>query len=86
MKHNLPTLKCECGREILLLPEVKTLGRAIEEHAMEHLRKYALTQEEADAVQDSLIAQAFKLAYEIEFSSADFRVKLWQRKSRFKKP
>jgi hypothetical protein len=65
-KQNLPMLKCECGHEILLLPELKTLGKAIEEHATEHQKKYKLTQEEADAIQDNLIAQAFRMASEIE--------------------
>jgi hypothetical protein len=75
-KNNLPVLKCECGHEILLLPELKTLGNAIEEHAIEHQKKYALTQEEADAIQDNLIAQAFKMASEMEPSSADIQVRL----------
>jgi hypothetical protein len=75
-KHNLPLLKCECVHEILLLPELKTLGKAIEEYAMEHQKKYALTQEEADVLQDNLIAQAFKMASEIEPSPADIQVRL----------
>jgi hypothetical protein len=69
-KHSLPTLRCECRHEILLLPEPQALGKAIEEHAMEHQKKYALTQEEADALQDNLIAQAFRLAAEMESSPA----------------
>ena len=70
LKNNLPLLKCQCGHEILLLPDLKTMGKVIEEHAMEHKNKYALTQKEADAIQDNLIAQAFKLA------SADIQVRL----------
>jgi hypothetical protein len=74
-KHNLPVLKCECGHEILLLPDVKALGKAIEEHVMEHKKKYALTQEEADAIQENLIVQAFRMASEMEPSSADIQVR-----------
>jgi hypothetical protein len=65
-KQNLPMLKCECGHEVLLLLDLKTLGKAIEEHVTEHQKKYKLTQEEADAVQGNLIAQAFRMASEIE--------------------
>lgn len=79
MKNNLPILECECGHEILLLPDLKTLGKAIEEHAMEHKKKYALTQKEADAMQDHLIAQALRMASEMETSSGDIQVRLSQK-------
>ena len=71
LKNNLPLLKCECGHEILLLPDLKTLGKVIEEHAMEHKNKYSLTQEEAEAIQDNLIAQALRMASEITNSCED---------------
>jgi hypothetical protein len=63
---NLPTIKCECGYEILLLPDLKAMGQAIEKHALDHKRKYALTQEETDSLENNLIAQALKLASEIK--------------------
>ena len=87
-KNNLPILKCECGHEILLLPDLKTLGKAIEEHVIEHSKKYALTQEEADVLQDNLIAQALSMASEIMNSSADIQVRLSpkNRKNRSKNP
>jgi hypothetical protein len=77
LKDNLPVLKCECGHEILILPNLKTLGKEIEEHAMEHKNKFALTQKEVDALVDSLVAQALKMAFKVESSSADinFRFK-----------
>ena len=84
-KHNLPVLKCECGHEIFLLPDVKTLGKAIEEHVMEHPKKYALTQEEADALQDNLIAQALRMASGMEPSSADIQVRLSPKNRKKKK-
>jgi hypothetical protein len=65
-KQNLPLLRCECGHEILMIPDYKILGKAIEEHAQEHKIKDNLTQKEADAIQDNLIAQAFIKASEIE--------------------
>jgi hypothetical protein len=75
LKHNLPTIKCGCGHEILLIPDLASMGKAIEEHASEHKAKYALIQEEADAVEEHLIAQAFTLIYELESISEIFRGK-----------
>ena len=40
------------------------MSQAIEKHALEHKRKYALTQEEIDTLEVNLIAQALKLASE----------------------
>jgi hypothetical protein len=76
VKNNLPVLKCECGHEISLVPDFKALGKAIEEHTTEHAKKSALTQKEVDALVDNLIAQALKMASEIETSSADIQVRL----------
>jgi hypothetical protein len=30
------TIRCECGAEILILPQVELMGKAIEAHATEH--------------------------------------------------
>ena len=60
--RSLPTIKCECGHKILLLLDVQAMGQAIEKHALEHKKKYALTKEETEALEDALIAQALKLA------------------------
>ena len=76
LKNGLPVLKCKCGHEILIMPDLKTMGRVIEEHAIEHKRKYALTQEETDAVQDNLIAQALIIVSELIPSSANIHVRL----------
>jgi hypothetical protein len=65
-KGSLSTIKCECGHEILLLPDARMMGRAIENHALEHQKKYALTQEETSAIIEALIAQAFELAFDIQ--------------------
>jgi hypothetical protein len=74
LKKNLLLLKCECGYEILFLPDLKALGKAIEEHVMEHKNKNSLTQKEVDVMQDSLIAQALRLVSEIANSSDDFKL------------
>jgi hypothetical protein len=86
LKNNLPILKCKCGHEILLLTDLKTLGNDIEEHAMEHKNKYALTQEEADAIQDNLIEQAFRMIIKIMPSSADIQVRFSPKNKRNKNP
>jgi hypothetical protein len=57
---NLSTIKCTCGHEILLLPDAKEMGQVIEKHALEHKKKYALTEEETDTLIDTLISQVFK--------------------------
>jgi hypothetical protein len=39
LKERLPLIKCECGTEILLLPDLKAMDRAIEAHVAEHKKK-----------------------------------------------
>jgi hypothetical protein len=72
-KHNLPTIKCECGHEILLIPDIVEMGKAIEEHASEHKAKNALIQKEVDVLEENLIAQTFALIAELETISELFR-------------
>ncbi len=66
-------VKCECGAEILLVPDVKAMSHAIEVHVAEHIESTRLLRkknrptpsvslaEEAERVRDALIAQAFNL-------------------------
>jgi hypothetical protein len=72
-KHNLPTIKCECGHEILLFPDIVEMGKVIEEHASEHKAKEALIQKDVDAIEENLIAKAFALIAELETVSELFR-------------
>jgi hypothetical protein len=60
-KLKLPTIHCECGHKILLIPDLKAMGLAIEEHALDHKRKYALTDEETGNLEDRLVSQVFEL-------------------------
>ena len=60
----LPIIRCSCEFELLLLPDAKVMGQAIEKHALEHKRKYGLDQEQTKSLKDYLIAQAFELASE----------------------
>jgi hypothetical protein len=58
---NLPTINCDCGHKILLIPDLKSMGHAIEEHVLDHKNKFFLTDEKAEALENSLIAQALEL-------------------------
>jgi hypothetical protein len=48
MVSKLKTIRCECGAEILFIPDVKEMGRVIECHAEEH-RKRVQNPVEGDA-------------------------------------
>ena len=39
LKEQLSLIKCECGAEILLLPDLQAMNRAIKIHASEHAKK-----------------------------------------------
>ncbi len=39
LKNRLPLIRCECGAEILLLPDLQAMNRAIKAHATEHQKK-----------------------------------------------
>lgn len=38
-KRKMPIIKCSCGAEILVLPDIKAMDRAINRHASEHKLK-----------------------------------------------
>ena len=64
----LPHITCSlCGTKILLIPDVKFMGNAIETHVEEHLRKVkdpAQAQAEAENIYFDLISQVFNKATE----------------------
>jgi hypothetical protein len=39
LKERLPIINCECGAEILLLPDLSAMNRAIKAHVAEHRKK-----------------------------------------------
>ncbi len=39
LKKGLPIINCECGAEILVLPDVKAMNKAIKIHLAEHRKK-----------------------------------------------
>jgi len=63
----LPLIRCECGAEILLIPDLKAMGAAIEEHALEHMNKQEDTtkaEAEGERIRELLIAQVLSKASE----------------------
>ena len=64
-KNGLPLVRCECGTEILMVPDVKLMGEAIETHVGLHTRKLKNPVEaevEAERIRDFLIGQVLDKA------------------------
>jgi hypothetical protein len=60
-------IKCECGAEISLLPDVGAMGEAIEVHVALHLEGVkgpACTTVEAERLRDALIIQVLRISGE----------------------
>ena len=61
----LTVIICECGAEILMVPDAKIMGNAIESHVEWHKQKVvdpATADVEAESIRDCLIAQAMHKA------------------------
>jgi len=57
-------IRCECGKELMLVPDVKAMGNAIEVHVANHLQKgqaSKCTDADAERLRDALIAQVLKI-------------------------
>jgi hypothetical protein len=39
LKERLPLISCECGTEILVVPDLQAMNRAIKTHVTEHRKK-----------------------------------------------
>jgi len=62
--RKIDTILCECGAEIKVIPDVRSMGEAIEIHVAMHIEKMKPVAEEdaeADRLRDDLIAQCFNL-------------------------
>jgi hypothetical protein len=62
-------VRCSCGDEILLLPDLKQMGKAIEDHVDLHLQGLktpSCTPAEAEHLKDMLIAQVLTKASQHE--------------------
>jgi len=58
-------IKCECGAEILLLPDLRVMNHAIEVHVSKHREKEKSTDKaeaESKRIQELLITQVFEKA------------------------
>ena len=55
--YTLPIVVCECGKEILVIPDLLEMERCINEHAATHVADYvdsAKAQIEFDRIEDML--------------------------------
>ena len=62
-------VRCSCGAEILLLPDLKEMGKAIDDHVELHLQNLKVprcTAAEAEKLTDMLIAQVLIKAAQCE--------------------
>lgn len=58
-------IRCECGDELLLLPDLKEMRKAIEDHVELHLQSLkapSCTPAEAERLKDALITQIITIA------------------------
>jgi hypothetical protein len=49
LKEHLPIINCECGAEILVLPDFQAMNRAINSHVAEHRKKGRIAKDNIDA-------------------------------------
>jgi hypothetical protein len=57
------TVKCECGKEILLVPDLKAMANALEAHVLEHCKKEKDPTKaacESDRLWNLLLARVFE--------------------------
>lgn len=62
--RKIDTVRCECGAKIKVIPDVRSMGEAIEIHVavhLENMKPLADEDAEADRLRDVLIAQFFSL-------------------------
>ena len=65
VKEGMPVIRCECGAEILLIPQLEMMGNAIETHIAEHQQKEpdpAKAEAMAKRIQEDLIKQVLEKA------------------------
>jgi len=62
-------VSCECGDEILLVPDLKEMGKAIDDHVEMHLqclKAPSCTVAEAERLKDALIGQVLTILSQSE--------------------
>ncbi|MCW4006069.1 MAG: hypothetical protein NWF04_05685 [Candidatus Bathyarchaeota archaeon] len=65
LKQRLPLITCECGFEILLVPDLMGMNRAVEAHVAEHEREEGTVT--AERIRRLLIDEVLKKAGEVGF-------------------
>ena len=71
LKSRLPIIKCECGYEILLLPDLKAMEQAVENHLLEHKNR-GTKDGNAKRVECTLISKIFEKAAESKIRIIEF--------------
>ena len=69
--RSIDTIRCECGTEIIILPDVRAMSEAIDAHVIVHIQKLKASERttaEAERIRDNLIAQVFSKASQSENS------------------
>ena len=67
LKGTLPIIRCTCGASILLLPDLKAMNKAIENHLAQHKelsREFSLQLKGTDKTRKFLLHQLFDLVAE----------------------
>lgn len=54
------TIMCQCGAQILLMPDFKEMNFSLEAHVNKHKKNDKISDVEAEAILDDLIAQVFE--------------------------
>jgi len=63
IKRSLPTIRCVCGRKILVVPDLKAMNKAINDHVAEH--KKARGGSALDSLEEFLTEQVLIVASKI---------------------
>jgi len=71
LKSRLPIIKCECGYEILLLPDFKVMDKAIQNHLLEHKNR-GTKDGNVNRVECALISKIFEKAAESKIRIIEF--------------
>ncbi|HEX7482566.1 MAG TPA: hypothetical protein VF350_03770 [Candidatus Bathyarchaeia archaeon] len=71
LKSRLPIIKCECDYEILLLPDLKAMDKAVQNHLLEHKNKCA-KDGNAKRIECALISQILEKAAESKIRIIEF--------------
>lgn len=66
-RKKMPTIKCRCGEQILLVPDLKAMNRAIEGHIAQHNKAQANNKPpvKPDALRRFLTEQVLEFAAQV---------------------